>query len=77
MGNGASCTKVEQFDESVQMPSLSPIKRPSTSSSVLQPYNNPLSKPSSAFPVQDERFEVKKDTDQYSTVWDFNTKVSL
>ncbi len=76
MGNGASCTKVEQFDESSQIPS--PIKRSSTSSSIVQPYRTLVAKPPTISPVEEEEgFAVKTNTDQYSSVWDYNAKVGL
>jgi hypothetical protein len=77
MGNGSSCTRVEQFDESVQMPSVSPEIRSSSSSSPLsQPYKIPPTKVVPAASAQEEGFKVKRNSDQYSTIWDLNSKVS-
>ena len=79
MGNGASCTKVEQFDESVQMPSITPIKRSSTSLSSIQPGKTTPSRPPvpPISPVVEEDFTVRKNTEQYASVWDSHAKVSL
>ena len=75
MGSSSSCMKVEQFDESVQMPSISPDKPISTPSSLSPVYTIPSKQPPTVS-IQDEGFKVKRNTDQYSTIWDFNSKVS-
>jgi hypothetical protein len=77
MGNGASCTRVEQYDESVQMPSISPSKPPSTSSSLSPTYKILLNKQPPISSVQEEGFSVTKNADKYSSIWDYNAKVSL
>jgi hypothetical protein len=76
MGNGMGCTSVEQFDESVQMPSLSPQKFSSTPL-VPKSYRTPLIKPPPISPIQEEGFIVRRNTDQYSSLWDHSAKVSL
>jgi hypothetical protein len=79
MGNGAICTKVEKFDESVQMPSISPTKRSSTSLSFTPSYKSTHKKapPPPILTVQDEGFAVKRNADQYSSVWDPQARVSF
>ncbi len=76
MGTGSSCMKVKQFDESVQMPSISPDKSIPTPSSLSPVYTILPTQPPPTISMQDEGFKVKRNTDQYSTVWDSNSKVS-
>ncbi len=81
MGNGVICTRVEQFDKGVQMPPIQSTKRRfSTSSSLSQLYKASPPKTTTPPPLlsdQDEGFTVKRNTDQYSAIWDYNAKVSL
>jgi len=78
MGNGSICSKKQQFDKSVQMPSRSPEKRTSTPLLLSQPNKVPPIKPSpSISPVQKEGFTVKQNAEQYSSIWDYNAKVSM
>lgn len=79
MGNGSICTKVEQFDESVQMPSISPpggLSTPSSTQSYITPEIKPPPPPP-MLPSHDDGFRVEKNTDQYSSIWDYDAKVSL
>ena len=82
MGHGASCTRVETFDESVQMPSISPTIRSSSSSSspfpskLIPPKPLPVRKTPIPAVGEVDEFEVKTNSDKYSSIWDFNTKVS-
>ena len=76
MGHGASCMRVDQFDQTVQVPS--PLKRSSTPSQSSEPFKSPLIKPTSTESIEEEnRFIVKRNADQYSSVWDYNARVSL
>lgn len=72
MGNGAFCTPVEQYDEGVQIPTpkrrfSTPISPPS-----IQPKKIPVIKP---VEEEEQRFIVKSNADQYSSIWNYDTKV--
>ncbi len=79
MGNGASCTKVEQFDESVQMPSITPTKRSSTSLSFTRSQKTTQNNapPPPVSPILEDEFTIRKNAEQYASVWDSHAKVSL
>lgn len=75
MGNGSICC--EKKYERVRMPSISSTERLSTSSSLLRSSKilpiKPLPPPVA---VQEEGFKVNRNADQYSSIWDYNAKVS-
>ena len=75
MGNGGSCTRVEQYDASVQMPSISPTKSGSSFSSSGRP-SKPGQDRTPITPIPEEGFAPKANLDQYSSVWDRESKVS-
>ncbi|CAF1629693.1 unnamed protein product [Adineta ricciae] len=71
MGSAACRSKVKQYDQSVQIPSVSPCTSTSTPPPG-QPYPTVISWPSST----EKGFKVKTNTEQYTSVWDQNTKLS-
>ncbi len=74
MGSGWICPK--KFDKIVQMPSISSEKPTSATSSLSQSYKTPPIKPPLSS-VQEDGFTVKRNADQYSSIWDYNAKVSI
>jgi len=73
MGNGAFCSAVEQYDEGVQIPT--PKRRFSTPVSLplIQPKKIPVIKP--VIEDEEDRFIVKSNADQYSSIWNYDAKV--
>ena len=72
MGSAACRLKVKQHDQSIQMPSVSPCRSTSTPPSG-QPYSTVIPWPNPA----EKGFKVQSNTEQYTSVWDQNTKVGV
>ncbi len=77
MGCGSSRNKVKNFDKGNQMPSTKSFSSPSPSKSY-----DPLFKPISSKPnkpqisIQTDIFELDPNVEEYSSIWDHDTKVN-
>jgi len=75
MGSGSSCKKVEKFDKGNQVSSISVLGPDRSANSPL--YKHVSSQPikRQAFP-QDDIFQLDPNIEEYSSIWDPNTKGS-
>jgi hypothetical protein len=78
MGSGSSRSKVKKIDKSNQMPPISETKlyrSPSPSKSPL--FKRVLPKPNKRrSSIQDNTFELNNNIEEYSSIWDDDTKVN-
>ena len=76
MGNGSIFNRKDRFDESIQYPSIPSTKRCSTASLLSTPVVHHLTRNKTPMPVIKEGFEVKRNTEQYTSIWDNHVRVS-